>query len=64
MGGSSSRSPALPDPPPPAPPVTEEDDEVRAAYDRERRRISRLQGRESTLLVSPLDDQGKTRLGD
>jgi hypothetical protein len=44
--------------------VTEEDDEVRAAYDRERRRISRLQGRESTLLVSPLDDQGKTRLGD
>lgn len=64
MGGGSSQSRALPASPPPAPPVSQEDDEVRSAYDRERRRIARLQGRESTLLVSPLDDSGKQTLGE
>ena len=64
MGGSSSHSPdPPPEPPPPAPPVTEEDEEVREAYDRERRRIARLRGRQSTLLVSPLED-GKATLGE
>ena len=60
--GSSSGSSRPPAAQPTVAPSTREDEDVRNAYERERRRLMRARGRESTFLVSP-GAQGAEKLG-